>query len=178
MRRRLADAYSFGNRRLLLRSRDAKDRLRDCYQSLKQEPSLSSTETTNSASEELFVPREIELQGPASRFGKEDLSRRRTSSSSCVSSSRWDYVSARCLSLRSFVSQTWAMLRTAYQGQKYHDLPWWKTEFARAVSFCVLFPFIITRPFLFFPILLFSGFLQSDETSYRWNVKQQRALVS
>lgn len=179
MHRRFADSCSFRNSRLSRRSRDAKDRLRNCDESLKQEPSLGSTETTNSSREGLFVPREIALQSSASRFGTADPHRRRTSpSSSCCSIYRWDFVRDRCVSMCSFASQTWEILRSVYQGQKYDDRPWWKTEFARAMFFCVLFPFITTRPFLFFPMLLFSGFLQSDTTVCRYNAKQRKRLVS
>ena len=182
MHRRLADACFFGHPSRLVRrrSRDAMDRLRNCDESLKQEPSLGSTETTNSSREGLFVPREIALQSAASRFGTANLNGRRTGPpSSCVSRFRWDFVRDQCISMCSFALQTWAILRSAYQGQKYDDRPWWKTEFARAVSFCVLFPILITtRPFLFFPILLLSGFLQSDRKVYRNNVKQHRNVVS
>lgn len=150
----------------------------------KDERTIECTETTDSSSDGDFIPREIELQNSLLDNHCRPLeggSARQTTSplqtGPCLTSSRWDYVIAWVRSLCCFASQAWTILRSdgwsIVEGKGCRRRPWWKTEFARAVSFCLLVPLVGVQNCLpiLFPILLLSGFLQSDDTVYACNVK-------
>ena len=183
MHRKLADACSIRKRRRPRSIGEESKRPQHKFcPSQKEEPSIESTEATNSLVGGMFVPLEIELQSKddaSTDAWQVNLDRERTSLSSRVALSRRDHAIAWFWSVCFFASQTWVLLRSdgisVSPGRKYQRRPWWKTEFARAVSFCVLVPFVLGArcclPILF-PVLLFSGFLQSDETVYACNVKR------
>jgi len=55
-------------------------------------------------------------------------------------------------------SDCWIVVKQQ-QGEVCQRLNWWKTELARSVFFCLLFPIIgLCKSYLLFPLLLFSGF--------------------